>query len=135
VPRYKIGDQIVRRKNLYLPCAINDQLDDMSPEEQARVYKAAFWADNITNAEWPVVLGHDDCSPSAKSRLKKKAAGWLMALGRIAYLNPELHREIVKQAEEMYRDQIGEDHPFQWEREVVEQVIAHLEKRQNGKEG
>jgi hypothetical protein len=54
-----------------------------------------------------------------------------MALGRIAVLDPELHREIVKQAEEMYEDQVGEEHPFQWEREVVEQVIAILEKREN----
>ena len=134
MPRYKIGDQVVRRKNLYLPCAIAAEVDEMSPEEQASVYRAAFWADNITNAEWPVVLGHENFTPSAKSRLKKKAAGWLMALGRIACLNPDLHREIVKQAEEMYRDQIGEDHPFQWEREIVEQVIAHLEKRENDKE-
>jgi hypothetical protein len=126
MPKYQIGGQTVRRKNLYLPCAIAAEIDNMSPEEQAAVYKAAFWADNITNAEWPAALGDEDCSPSAKSRLKKKAAGWLMALGRIAYLNPDLYREIVKQAEEMYRDQIGEDHPFQWEREVVEQVVEHI---------
>ena len=130
MPHYRIGDQVVRRKNLYLPCAIAARTDEMSDEEHARVLKEAYWADNITNAEWPVVLAHEDCSPSAKSRLKKKGAGWLMALGRIAYLNPDLYREIVKQAEEMYRDQIGEEHPFRWERKVVEQVVAHVSQRE-----
>jgi hypothetical protein len=113
MPTYRIGGQTVRRKNLYLPCAIAARTEEMSDEEHARVLKAAFWADNITNAEWPVVLEHEDCSPSAKSRLKKKAAGWLVALGRIAYLNPDLYGQIVQQAEEMYSDQIGEEHPFQ----------------------
>jgi hypothetical protein len=132
MPRYKIGGQIVRRKNHYMPCAIAAEVDGMSDEEYAETMKKTYWADLITNTEWPVVLGHEDCSPSAKSRLKKKAAGWLMALGRIAYLNPDLHREIVKQAEEMYRDQIGENHPFQWEREVVEQLCEILAERQRG---
>jgi hypothetical protein len=58
-----------------------------------------------------------------------------MALGRIAYLNPDLYREVVRQAEDMYRDQIGEEHPFQWEREVVEHVVAVVAKRENGEEG
>jgi hypothetical protein len=111
MPEYQIGGQAFRRKNFYLPCAIAAELDGMSEEEQAAVYKAAYWADNITNAEWPVVLGHDDFSPSAKSRLKKKAAGWFMALGRIAYLDPDLYNEIVQRAKEMYQDQIGEPHP------------------------
>lgn len=134
MPRYKVGDQVVRRKNFYMPCVIGERVEEMSEEEYAAILKATKWADNITNAEWPAVLGHDDCSPSAKSRLKKKAAGWLMALGRIAYLNPDLHREIVEQAEQMYRDQIGEDHPFQWEREIVEEVVAIVAKRENGRE-
>ena len=111
MPRYRIANQTVRRKNFYLPCVIAAEVDDMSDEEYVRTLKETYWADNITNAEWPAVLGHEDCSPSAKSRLKKKGAGWFMALGRIAYLNPALYNEMVKAAEKMYRDQIGGPHP------------------------
>jgi hypothetical protein len=85
----------------------------MTEEEVADVYKATYWADNIAGSEWPAVLRHDDCSPSAKSRLKKKAAGWLMALQRIALINPELFEEIAGKANEMYREQI-EDEPNVW---------------------
>jgi hypothetical protein len=56
-----------------------------------------------------------------------------VALGRIAYLNPDLHREIVKQSEQMYRDQIGDEYPFQWEREFVESALKYVAER-NGKE-
>src|SRR5262249_13946396 len=106
-----------RRKNFYMPCILNARVDEMSDEEYADVLKATYWADNVTNAEWPVVLGHDDCSPSARSRLKKKAAGWLMALQRVGRLNPELSEEVVAKADEMYREQV-EDEPvvrFSWD--------------------
>jgi hypothetical protein len=113
MPTYKHGGKTFRRKNLYLPCIIGPRLDDMSEEEVADVYKATYWADNIAASEWPAVLRHDDCSPSAKSRLKKKAAGWLMALQRIALINPELFDEGAAKADDMYREQI-EDEPSIW---------------------
>jgi hypothetical protein len=94
------------RKNTYMPCIIGPKFEEASLAEQVRILKATYWADNITKAEWPAVLRHDDCSPSAKSRLKKKAAGWLMALQRIAYLHPELFEEIVEKSTTMYRDQV-----------------------------
>ena len=101
---------LIRRKNrLYLPSIISGRVDDMTKEEQAEVSKAAYWADNITSTEWPAVLNHNDCSPSAESRLTKKAAGWLMALARIAYLHPEMFAEITAKAEQMHREQIEDD--------------------------
>jgi hypothetical protein len=66
-----------KRKNRYMPCIISERFGGLPPEEQAAVVKAAYWSDNITNAEWPVVLKHEDATASNKSRLKKKAAGWL----------------------------------------------------------
>jgi hypothetical protein len=111
VPKYKLGDKTFRRKNFYLPCIIGPRLDGMSAEEVADVYKATYWADNIAASEWPAVLRHDDCSPSAKSRLKRRAAGWLMALQRIARIHPELFEEIAAKADDMYREQI-EDEPI-----------------------
>jgi hypothetical protein len=110
MPTWERVGKTFRRKNLYMPCIIGPRLDDMSDEEIVDVYKATYWADNITNAEWPCVLDHDDCSPSAKSRLKKKAAGWLIALQRIAVINPELFEEIAAKADETYHPQI-EDEP------------------------
>jgi hypothetical protein len=110
--RYKIGEHTFNRKNTYMPCAIAADVDDMPAEEQAAVYRRTYWADNITNAEWPVVLGHDGITAYVKSKLKKKAAGWLVALGRIAYLHPTLAREICTQARAMYADQIREEYPW-----------------------
>jgi hypothetical protein len=111
MPTYKHGGKTFRRKNLYMPCIIGPRLDDMTDEEVAELYKATYWADNITNGEWPAVLQHDDCSPSARSRLKKKAAGWLMALQRIARIHPGLFEEIAAKADEMYREQVEDEPP------------------------
>lgn len=107
--RYKIGDQTVRRKNFYMPCIISERIKEMSDEEYARILKETYWADFIANAEWAALLEYDDCSPSAKSRLKKKSAGWLIALARIYYLNPRLFAETVEKAAEIYEDQIQDD--------------------------
>jgi hypothetical protein len=54
---------------------LGDQLEGASDEEKARLYKATWWADNITNAEWPALLGREGASKTAKSRLKRKTVG------------------------------------------------------------
>jgi len=120
---YRIGDHTFRRKNFYLPCIISARVDGMSDEERVAVLKAAYWADNITNTEWPLVLRHEGVKAYVRSRFKKKAAGWLMALARVATINPELFAEIAAKAEEMYREQI-EDTSFalQTLRNVAERV-------------
>jgi hypothetical protein len=109
---YRIGDQLVNRKHLWLPCVLGDQLEGASDEEKARLYKATWWADNITNAEWPALLGHEGASKTAKSRLKRKTVGWLMAMGRIAALNPGLYNQAAAEARELYQQQLGEPHPM-----------------------
>lgn len=114
MPDYQIGDQTFRRKNLYLPCMISARTDEMSDEERVAVMKAAYWADNITNAEWPLVLRHDGVKAYVKSKFKKKAAGWLMALARVAAINPKLFAEIAAKAEEMYREQIEQSSFALW---------------------
>ena len=111
MPTYDFNGTRVRRKNLYMPCIVGPRFEDANEDEQADILKATYWADSITNAEWPAVLDRDDCSPSAKSRLKKKAAGWLMALQRIGKINPELFEEVAAKADEMYREQIEEEPP------------------------
>ena len=70
-------------------------------------------ADLVTQTEWPVVLGHEGTKRYTRSRLVKKAAGWLVALGRIARLNPELFGAIVDRAMAMYREQVEEEHPLE----------------------
>ena len=112
MPQYQIGEETFRRKNLYLPCALNAQMDSMSEAEQARVMRETWWADNIANSEWPVVLGDEGASAVAKSRLKRKMIGWFMAMGRIAALNPELYNAAVEGAMAKYLDQLGEPHPM-----------------------
>jgi hypothetical protein len=59
-----------------------------------------------------VVLGRDEATAPNRSRLKRKAGGWLMALGRIAALNPELLAEITERVRAMYANQIGADLPW-----------------------
>jgi hypothetical protein len=112
VPMYAVGDQTFRRKNLYIPCAIDATIDDKTPAEQAAIYKATYWADNITNSQWPVVLDHDGASKVERSRLKRKGVGWVMALSRIAALNPDLYNQIVAEAKALYQDQIGVPSPM-----------------------
>jgi hypothetical protein len=90
MPTYEIDGKTFRRKNFYMPCIIGPRFRRKGAEEKVKTLKETYWVDNITNADWPAVLDDDDASPSAKSRLKKKAAGSLMALQRIALLNPEL---------------------------------------------
>jgi hypothetical protein len=64
--------------------------------------KDTYWCDYVSNSEWPALLGKEDCSPSAKSRLKKKAAGWAIVLGRMAALNPELLAGVLQRARSEY---------------------------------
>jgi hypothetical protein len=111
MPRYTSGDKTVARKHLWMPCVINDTFDDKTPDEQAAILKATKWADLITNGEWPVLLGQAVNRP-VKSRLKKKIVWWLMALGRIAALNPELFDQALREARDLYASQLGETHPL-----------------------
>jgi len=97
-----------------MPCVINADFDSMTPQEQARVFRETYWADNITNAEWPVVLKHDDVRPVNKSRLKKKAAGWLVAFSRIIWLNTDFGAAVMRRADEVYREQVKEAPPIPW---------------------
>jgi hypothetical protein len=95
-----------KRKNLYLPCIIGARIEEMTDEEYVAALEANRWADRITEAEWKALLRQDGFSPSARSRLKAKASEWLIALGRIAYLDPELFAEIAAKAAETYEEQI-----------------------------
>ena len=113
MPKYKIGDKILRRKNLYMPCILNEKFLELPEEKQAKLLKETYWADNITEKEWEFILGRTlSYEGVVKSRLKRKAVGWFMALSRIAYLNPTFYNKIVKQAEKNYEAQIGEPSPI-----------------------
>jgi hypothetical protein len=109
--KFRVGEYPVRRKHTYMPCALGPRHDEADDAEKARLLNATYWADYITEAEWRALLDEPGCSPSAKSRLKKKAAGWNIALGRIAVLNPRLFREITEQSERLYEEQTGVEHP------------------------
>ncbi len=111
MPLYEIGGETIRRKNLYMPCAIGPRFDSATPEERLRILKETWWCDLVSNSEWKALMQEADFNPSAKSRLKRKAAGWLVVLGRIALLNPDLYNEITTEAEEIYMAQIGKKHP------------------------
>ena len=56
--------------------------------------------------------GRPRLNGSQPLRLKRKATGWLMALARIAVLNPELFEAIAAAARTMYPDQTGDEYPW-----------------------
>jgi hypothetical protein len=109
---YQFGDEFVARKHLWLPCVLSVDLEGASDEEKARLYRATWWADNITNAEWPALLGRPEGTRPNKSRLKRKLVGWLMALGRVAALNPELFDQACREARDLYAEQLDAQHPL-----------------------
>lgn len=133
-PVYALGDQLVRRKNWYMPCAIGPRFDEATPEEQAEILKATYWCDYVTGSEWPALLGDEDCSPSARSRLKKKAAGWAIVLGRMAALNPELLAEVLQRARSEYERLIETPYPgVAVSAEVAFPATAKAWREQDGK--
>jgi hypothetical protein len=127
MPEYMVGGQKIRRKNLYMPCILGPRVEKMTEEEIAQTYKATWWADLITNTEWPALLKEEGFNASARSRLKKKAAGWVIALGRIAYLNPDLFAEVLKRAGKEYREQTESEHPFLESIEMCSRTEAEWE--------
>jgi hypothetical protein len=107
---------VIDRKNSYMPCIISDRFDSLTPAEQAKLLRDTYSADNITNAEWPVVLRHEGVKRYVKSKFKKKAVGWVMALSRLIRINPELAVQALREADAMYREQVEEDPPIPWAR-------------------
>ena len=110
-PLHKAGRE---RKNTWLPCVINADFDEMTLQEQARVLRETKWADNVTNSEWPALLRRPEASRPARSKLKRKAIGWLMALSRIVYLNGPLGDDVLRAADDLYRRQLREAPPIPW---------------------
>jgi hypothetical protein len=110
--RYRTADgSVFERKNFWMPCVIKADIDGKTPAERAAIYKATKWADLLTNAEWPVMLQKARNAP-VRSRMKKKIVHWLMILGRIAALNPELFRQAALEAMALYEEQTGREHPL-----------------------
>jgi hypothetical protein len=104
----------LERKHSYMPCVIGERYEAMTLAEQAQVLRETYWADNITKAEWPVVLRHDGVKAYVRSKLKKKAVGWVVALSRMVWLNPEFGAQVLRDADALYRKQIEEDPPIPW---------------------
>lgn len=86
----------------------------MSDEEKVKVFKETWWADNLTEAEWRLILDQNPpgYSKVVKSRLKRKLTGWLMAMARVALFAPEVYGGAIDKAKEMYQQQVGEEHPL-----------------------
>jgi hypothetical protein len=97
-----------------MPCVIGDRFDSLAADEQARILRETRWADNFTNAEWPVVLRHDGVKPYIRSKLKKKAVGWVMALSRMVLLNRSFAAQVLREADALYRQQIEDEPPVPW---------------------
>lgn len=119
------GTVLRRKGGWYTPCAMGPKLEALEKQAKetgdwkayAQLLKSTYWADNYTDAEWPCVL-EDTTEKSetpvpsyVRSRLKKKAAGWIVALGRMAAVNPDLFEEVMEKAVVMYKEQTEKDYP------------------------
>jgi hypothetical protein len=113
VTRWKTADggHAFGREHTWLPCAVAEDLDGKSGEEIAAIYRAHRWMDLITNAEWPVLLQRVRNAP-VKSRLKRKLTWWLMALGRVAEIQPDLYDQAATDAKALFEQQFGRPHPL-----------------------
>jgi len=120
MPKYRIGKKTFRRKNLYIPCVISENFDDLTDEEKVQVFKDTWWADNLTDSEWRTILRQNPPSYErvVRSRLKKKLVGWLVILGRIATFDPDLYNQSAKEAEQIYERLLKAKNPIFPKREV-----------------
>jgi len=120
MPKYRIGKETFRRKNLYIPCVISENFDDLTDEEKVQVFKDTWWADNLTDSEWRTILKRNPPSYEkvVRSRLKKKLVGWWIILGRIATFDPDLYNQSVKEAEQIYERLLKAKNPIFPKREV-----------------
>lgn len=114
MPNYVIGYKTFRRKNLYIPCVIAKTFDDLSDEEKVKIYKKTWWCDLLTNAEWRTILKNNPPSYKkvVRSRLKKKMAGWFIALGRVSIFDPALYNDAVKLSMKLFEELCQMPHPL-----------------------
>jgi hypothetical protein len=108
----ELGGQQFYRKHTYLPCAIDARWDEMTDEERAEAFKATWWLDSLSDGEWKAILGEDGASKAARSRAKRKLMGWLVVLGHVRIVNPELFDAARREAFKVHREQFEETHPF-----------------------
>lgn len=113
MPKYKFGNQTFRRKNLYIPCVIAQKFDDLPPEKKVEVFKKTWWCDLLTKTEWATILDYKkvDYEHVVKSRLKKKVAGWLIALARLSLFDSKLFEEAVELAKKTYEELCFQPYP------------------------
>jgi len=102
------------RKNAYMSCVVGERFDTMTPQEQAQALKAAYWADLLTNAEWPVVMRHEGVAAPTRSKLKKKIVGWVIALSHVAQINREFAAQVLRDADARCREQFEREPPIPW---------------------
>ena len=91
------------RKHEWMPCIANR--DNYTDEEWIALQKRCYFIDFITDSEWRTILDPETKNATVhRSKLKKKAAGWLMALARISLLAPEILTNAVNMARKEYAE-------------------------------
>jgi hypothetical protein len=123
---WKVGEETFHRKHAYLPCVISERIEQMSEAERADAYRAAWFLDSLSDGEWKAVLGEDGASKAAKSRAKRKLTGWLVVLGHVQTVNPELFEAALTDAFTIHKQQFESAHPLwlPWRYFVRERLAA-----------
>lgn len=113
MPTYLMNGKRIRRKNLYLPCALAQNIEGMTEEQRAEIYKANKWCDRITNNEWELILNqHPKSEAVIRSQLTNKMVEWLIMLGRISIGQPHLFNTAIEKAKKKYKETFGEENPI-----------------------
>ena len=110
--KYEAGKTKAYRKHSDMHCIILQGFEggNLTDEEYVKLVKRCYWIDHFTEAEWKTILNDSPKNPAVhRSNINKKVAGWFLAMGRLAVLQPEWFTESFQKAMEEYQDLIGDD--------------------------
>lgn len=112
--QYSHGKRRATRKHDWLPCVLSREIQSTAdPGKAIEIEARSYFMDYFTDAEWRAIVGKAPAGDRVnKARIKRKVAGWLMAMGRLALLQPDWYSEAARKACSEYQGLLGE--PLRW---------------------
>lgn len=91
----------MKRKHLWFPCGIGDEpLGEWSAEDYEALLRETDWQKWITNGQWEVLV--NEAGGPNRSKLKRRAAEWMVSLRRIHNFDKQLYQEASELADEIW---------------------------------
>ncbi len=93
----------MKRKHLWLPCGIIEEIKAMSEEDYHLLLRETDWQKWITDAMWKELVGKGNGNGYSynRTRLRQRAAEWMTALARIRDFDEQLYFEAADEAAAM----------------------------------